>query len=276
MGRLLKASLFKLKKDITFRVTLFIGIGLAIFMTLIYLIIDKAANIVADTTTFSILLCTGQNLLVSSLSPSQNFGIAIPVNLISFIVLEFNHGLIRNKVIAGNSKGKIYISLFVSGLIFTFIVMILYALLNLGLGAIFGGFNPNGAILHGTFMGYCNPEFLFKTILATLFIYIFITSFTIFLATSIRSIGPCIPIVILTILMLFLVSTILPSISKNSAEVLRIINPLHILSSSSVNTDTHALYYTNEVFYPCLISNSIYAAIFFTVGFLIFRKRDIK
>ena len=44
-------------------------------------------------------VATGQSMLVFSMSPAQNFGIAIPINLAVFIVLEFTQGTIRNKVI---------------------------------------------------------------------------------------------------------------------------------------------------------------------------------
>ena len=102
MRNLFKAFLFRLRKDITFKVTLFIGIGLAVLFTLIYLAIDLAAKALAEGD-YQFMFCTGQNLFIGSLSPAQNYGLAIPVNLISFTVLEFTQGSIRNKIIAGIS-----------------------------------------------------------------------------------------------------------------------------------------------------------------------------
>ena len=109
MGNLFKAFLFKLRKDLTFRITLFIGLGLAVLMTLIYLGIDLVVKALEeDPSSYKFVFCTGQNLFINSLSPAQNFGIAIPINLITFTVLEFTQGTIRNKIIAGNSKTNIY------------------------------------------------------------------------------------------------------------------------------------------------------------------------
>ena len=112
MINLFRAFFFKLTKDLTFRITAIIGVGLAIVISLIFFAIDKVSG---DDGLFR--MASGQNLLITSLSPTQNFGLSVPINLITFTVLEFTQGTIRNKIIAGNSKGKIYASLFISGLI---------------------------------------------------------------------------------------------------------------------------------------------------------------
>ena len=108
MKRLFKAFLFKLTRDLTFRITLIIGAGMALLMTGIYLVIDLTAateGVLGDTK-----FLTGQTMLIASMSPAQNYGLAIPINVVSFICLEFTQGTIRNKIIAGNSKFKIYAS----------------------------------------------------------------------------------------------------------------------------------------------------------------------
>ena len=40
MGRLFKAFFFKLSRDLTFRIVLIIGAGIAFFVTALYLMID--------------------------------------------------------------------------------------------------------------------------------------------------------------------------------------------------------------------------------------------
>ena len=103
MARLMRAFFYRISKDITFKITLIVGAGMAVFMTLLYLILQSA---IGD----GVKMLSGQGMLISSFSPAQNFGIAIPINLISFIYLEFSQGSIRNKIIAGHSKVKIYAS----------------------------------------------------------------------------------------------------------------------------------------------------------------------
>ena len=102
MARLLKAFFFKLKRDLTFKITLIVGAATAIFTAIILMFMQEGKAL------------TGPTMLFTSLSPIQNYGFALPINLISFICLEFSQGSIRNKIIAGNSKLKIYISLCVS------------------------------------------------------------------------------------------------------------------------------------------------------------------
>lgn len=282
MGNLFKAFLFKLRKDLTFRITLFIGLGLAVLMTLIYFGIDMAVKALEENpSAYKFVFCTGQNLFINSLSPAQNFGIAIPINLITFTVLEFTQGTIRNKIIAGNSKTKIYFSLILSGLVFTFVLIITYSLLCLGLGSIFGGFDINGV----TMSGKLNPEFFWKLILLSVLAYILITVATIFFATLLRNVGPCIPIVILLLLGCYLISTIFNTIGllgeeikgiKVAAKVMEVINPLYSLSTLSSDPETGLLTITNEGFWWEIGNNIFYTGLFLGFGLLIFKKRDVK
>ena len=83
MGNLLKAFFFKLKSDLAFRITLFVGVGLAIFMTALFGIIDYLALKTADPGDVVIRFCTGQCLFAFSLVPTSNYGLAIPINLMT-------------------------------------------------------------------------------------------------------------------------------------------------------------------------------------------------
>ena len=273
MRNLLKAFFFKLTKDLTFKITLFIGLGLAIFLTLIYLAIDNMLVGVSDggEGMVNFKMCTGQGLFYASLSPAQNFGLAIPINLVSFTVLEFTQGTIRNKIIAGNSKQKIYLTLLISGIVFSLILLTAYSLLCTGLGSIFGGFDING-YTGGLTGGISSPEYFWKMIVVTIIIYITISVFTIFFATLIRNIGPVIPIVIVTIIFLNLSSSLVSFMPGDDFEILRnaikFINPLFAVSGGDPK-DT-------LTFVGCIVSNVIYTAAFGVGGLLLFKHRDVK
>ena len=171
MARLMRAFFYRISKDITFKITLIVGAGMAVFMTLLYLILQSA---IGD----GVKMLSGQGMLISSFSPAQNFGIAIPINLISFIYLEFSQGSIRNKIIAGHSKAKIYASLFLSGLVFAFSLLLVYVGLCTALGSIFGGFDPNGMAIAGTSsLGMLiTPAYLWRFVVLALFSYLTIVS----------------------------------------------------------------------------------------------------
>ncbi len=281
MHDLFKAFFFKLKRDLTFRITLFIGLGLAVALSVIFFLVDLVISNLGDTGEFIHMFGTGQNLLLFSLSPVQNFGLAIPINLICFIVLEFTHGTIRNKIIAGNSKAKIYLSLFLSGLVFTLALIVAYAGLSCALGCAFGKFDPNGTIFAGAGTGNIDPEYIWRFLLIALLCYISIAAFTTFFAALFRNIGPSIPVVIIVLMGLYMSAYIFGLLGDFAPEfnhALMYINPLYSLyaCTTKVVGETQVLKITDEAFFAGIGSNLIYTAIFVGFGTLIFAKRDVK
>ena len=286
MGNLLKAFFFKLRRDLTFRITLFIGLGLAVFMTAVYLLIDIGINNVLSMPEKQWIFCNGQTLLVTTLNPCQNFGLAIPINLITFTVLEFTSGTIRNKIITGNSKSKIYFSLFLSGLVFTFALIISYVGLCVGVASIIGKFNANGMIFTTLGTGNITPDFVWKLLVLGVLAYILITAATIFFATLFRNIGPCIPIVIILLMACYLSATIVAAISLTGLEentikfvcnAVRYINPLYSLTAYDISSgESTVISISNESFIIQAANNLIYTIAFLLGGWGIFIRRDVK
>ena len=277
MKDLFASFLFRLKKDLTFRITLFVGLGMAFVLAGVFYLIDHALGGMEG-----VKFCTGQNLLINSFSPSNNFGIAIPVNLITFTVLEFTQGITRNKIVAGNSKTKIYISYFLSGLVFTLVVLAGYVGLSVGLGSLLGGFDPNGLLMSGSSGGTSTPEYLIKFVISSLLMYVTICSLTIFFATLFRNIGPCIPVVIVMIMMLYF-SGMIASLMKDTegtevfVNVMKYVNPMYALNDASIlDSMKGTLAMADDTFIASIVNNSIYTIIFLLGGWLVFRKRDVK
>ena len=300
----MRAFFYRISKDITFKITLIVGAGMAVFMTLLYLILQNA---VGD----GMKMLSGQGMLISSFSPAQNFGIAIPINLISFIYLEFSQGSIRNKIIAGHSKSKIYASLFLSGLVFAFSLLIVYVGLCTALGSIFGGFDPNGMAVGGTTsLGMIvSPAYLWKFVILAFLSYLTIVSFTVFIATVFRSMGPSIPVVMLVVMGAYLIPMILGAISSGltmSAQatyveqyhqtptmeelrsydetvktfmditnVLKVVDPFYGIAATETTMEGVAVI-DNLTLFGGIASNIVYSTLFFLAGMNIFRKRDVK
>ena len=287
MKELFLAYLYKLRHDLTFRITLFIGGGLALLMTLLYF----GISFLLETN-----MIDGPSMLISSLSPVQNFGLAVPINLITFTVLEFNQGGIRNKIIGGHSKPQIYASIFLNGLVFTFALMIIYALLTFGLGSAFGAIysaiRPDDMAISAKYADY----YLLKMIIIAIVSYISIVSFTVFFSTLFRNVGPTIPVVIIALLVCYLGGSLVSVIAQSEEGLLwagRIIDPLYAFGANEY-IDAQGFYaseealdsmpieallstgMSNETFVSGIISNLVYTAIFFGGGILIFSKRDIK
>lgn len=293
MGRLIKAFFFKLSRDLTFRIILIIGAGLAFFMTGLYLLIDLGLNDLAGD---NIKFLTGPNMLLTSFNPVDNFGLAIPICLITFVCLEFSQGTIRNKIIAGHSKFKIYSALLISGLVLAFALVIVYAGLCTLLGTIFGGFDLNKPIMTITLTisgGYVDGLYIFQTLIVAMVVYICIVSFTVFFAALFRNIGPCIPVIVLVLMMLSLGGSIVNMLAEMPEEILdvrglvtfvKIVDPLYVISGGGVESkmfvenDTQKTYmsYETGAFIATIINNLVYAGLFYAGGALIFMKRDVK
>ena len=75
MSRLLKAFFYRMSKDLAFRITLIIGCGIALILSVILLVADLMMDMEG------IKLLTGHGMLTMSLNPAQNYGIAIPINV---------------------------------------------------------------------------------------------------------------------------------------------------------------------------------------------------
>ena len=216
MSRLIKAFFYKISKDITFKITLIIGGAIAILSAIIFLALDLAIDL------GSVKMLTGHGMLVTSLSPAQNYGIAIPINIVSFVVLEFTQGTIRNKIIAGHSKFKIYASLYISGLILGAALLFVYVGFLTLFGTIVGGFDVNiPTMLGASGMGISGSvEYIVKFVILALLTYTTIISYAVFIATSFRSMGPSIPLVLVAILGLFFIAVIYGSIVSINKEIL--------------------------------------------------------
>ena len=290
MGRLLKAFFFKLSRDLTFRIVLIIGAGIAFFITALYLIIDLGIEGLAGGE--SVKFLTGPNMLLTSLNPVDNFGLAIPICLITFICLEFTQGTIRNKIIAGHSKFQIYTALVISGLVLTFALLIVYTGICTLIGIIFGGFDLDNPIilLSMSISGaYAEPLYIVQMLIVAVVVYICIVSYTVFFAALFRNIGPCIPVVVIVLMMLALGGSIVAMIgevleSDTLVNVVKAIDPLYVISGGGSETsymivnDQPKTYVSLETssFVATIINNLVYAAAFYVGGAFIFMKRDVK
>lgn len=269
MSKLIKSSLYKLIRDWTFRITLIVGAALSVFMCLIYAGIDKIGTGTIGE------MCNGYQFYTSSLSPTQNFGLTVPINLIVFTIGEFNCGTIRNKIIAGNKKSLIYISLIITGIIFTLSLMIIYFAISVGLSSLIGGFKGE--------LPEINTDILYQYPLMGLCTYIFIVAFAILVSASIRSIGGCMPIVIIGIIFLYFLAFVpsLTNLIMDNQElttgmiIQQWTNPLcgfgslGIAGITSFKMDTSA-------FIASMVTPLYWSAILILLGIVVFNKKDVK
>lgn len=255
MFNILRASFYKLFRDKTFIVTTFIGLFLSIFIPLLFNLIG---------------MCTAGALLINSCSPSNSFGITVPINLAVFTINEFSNGTIRNKIIAGHSKAKIYLSLFITGLMFTFVLMVPFV----GLSCLFGFlFNGEGITSGISF------DFIWKFIVMAILSYIFITSFSILIATSIRGIGGTIPVLVISMVFLALMPLFAQGSDDTTRTIMSFINPVYYLGLySNILSSIFSSLITIDIVevIATAVSTLTLTAVCLIVGILEFNKRDVK
>ncbi len=214
MSRLLKAFFYRMSKDLAFRITLIVGCSIALILSVVLLVADLMLNME------DIKLLTGHGMLTMSLNPAQNYGIAIPINIAIFVGLEFTQGTIRNKIIAGHSKFEIYASLYISGLILGAALLFAYVGFLTIFGTIAGGFDVNVVTFLGTGFGAVTVEYIVRFVVLALLVYTTLISFSVFIATVFRSLGPSIPLVIVAVYGLYFIAMIVSTIVNVNKEIM--------------------------------------------------------
>lgn len=275
-----RSSLFRLFKDRTFKVTLIIGLIMAVALNLLYMLIGLGMDEVSD-------FCNGQKFFIESFNPGTGFGLLIPINLAIFTIGEFNNGTIRNKIIAGHRRSEIYFSILLSGIVFALILVIAYEIVSVGLGSIIGGFKIAKTVEEGTSNLFTDhkalftAEYLWKFPLMAVCGYIFIASFTIFFSMIIKSVGGTLSITIIAIVFLSLFGGIATS-AEELANV-KYFNPLSGLSINFLptlpiigNLIFNYTAITPEIFIPGLLVPLAWSIVLTILGIAIFKKEDIK
>ena len=261
MLKIIRASLYKLLKDRPFKIVLIIGGALAVIFSLFYhFLIPELGG--------------GYQSLMTSSSPTSNFGLAVPINLVIFIIGEFNYGTIRNKIIAGNRRFNIYIALFIMGLIYSLTLMTFYVGVSVGLSTILGGFYPEG------FVG--DPKTIASLIGATIMVYVTLTALSILTATAIRNMGGAITVTVLLMMFAF-ISGMIANLDVSFDSIgetikypvyIQLLNPLFF--HSVVSFASLGLGEVKDLLPLNIVSNAIYSAIFLALGIVIFNYRDVK
>ena len=262
MFKIIRASLYKLFKDRPFKITLIIGVSLAVVFSLAYHFILPEMG-------------SGYNMLISASSPSNNFGLAVPINLITFIIGEYNYGTIRNKMIAGNKRINIYIALFVMGLIYSLSMMTIYVGMSVGLSTILGGFYPKD-------LDPVSAKTILSIIGVTIMVYMTLTALSILAASAIRNIGGAITVTVLLIMLGYLVGMVITLNASLDFEaekttypvIAQILDP--IFFHSVVSLQTFGLGDISELLPLSLVSNGIYTTVFLAGGIALFQYRDVK
>ena len=277
MLRLIKTDLKRIIKDKLFLITLIIAVVFALMNPLIYKLLTVALGFEGEDMGMLGILISSKQLLFSSFSLSNNFGLMIPVFISIIICKDFSYGTIRNKIICGHSRVKVFFSIFISTCIILIGVILFHALLTFGISSIFFQYQAEP---------FTSKDFVYliESILFQLLNYMFISA----LITLLCMIGKNIGLSIVGYVAIMLISTIVGTIlsagiglaefSNLKELVLKILEVLLNINIFNNNTAVIGLvekYELKDILF-LILSPTIWSCLCLGVGILNFNKKDLK
>lgn len=276
MLRLLKVDLTRIIKDKLFIVICIIGgifaISTPIMMFVLLKIIGGENMELLEAFGLSV---TGKTLFFNSFSLTNNFGIILPIFVCVIIFKDFSYGTIKNKIICGHSRVKIFGSIFLSTFITLFSAILVHALLTLGLSLIFLPYQSEPFVFNDFL-------YLIESLGFLILAYLFISAVIAFISVFVKNVGLSIVCYLAFAILLTVVSSIVQvgigifMIEENQTlvDLLTFLNNINIFYSITGIIGKASSYSTSDVLYLTL-TPLISSALFGGLGLLRFVKKDI-
>lgn len=271
MRNLLKADLYRIFHDKAIYVGSII-IAIFEFLTaILFLIIKISASSMIENPVAAEELRNQFSfvaLLASSTSFTGNMGLVIFIISIVFLTREFSFGTIRNKVISGHSKTKIYLSTSITSII---IGSGLY-IVNLFTSIIFGLIFLGTGIITSTTLSQVCVGLLFAILLS-----FFFSLLACFYSMVIKTSGLSIVAYVASVLVIAGLSKVYELSSSFPKWVFTLceFNPIYQINLVASAMSDFSLY-TQEIVLIMSFSLVFYIAFITIIGALIFRKCDLK
>ena len=269
MNRLIKTDFKRFFKDKLFLVACIIAGVFAIITPLLYKVIFSFLDM--DLSEMGLIMDV-KTMFFSAFSLTNNLGLIAPIFIMIIISKDFSFGTIRNKIIKGHSRAKIFISLFIVSASILSIIMFAYAAIN-GLLTL-ALFSDLVNEITAKEVGYFMLSLLFE-----LLVMIFVASIMSFLATYMKNAGVAIVMYAALLLGLSAVTGII-QIAANFVENETLANAIKTLSLLNVfnNTTIIGMGTSYKLIDALMISLSsvIFTAMLLTLGIVGFNKKDLK
>lgn len=278
MTNLIKVDLKRILKDKLFLITIIIAVAFAFLTPLLYLVLFNVLEFEIEgpgleTIGFNV---SSKTLLFSAFSLSNNFGMILPIFISVIICKDFSYGTIRNKIICGNSRSKIFLSMFISSCIILCGVILAHALLTFGVSSIFFDYQE-GAFTYDDFL------YLIESIGLQMLVFIFIAAMISLFCTIAKNAGLSIVMniavmlgstLIVSILSIFV--PVLEVMSDNQAlvDVLNFVLDINVFGINMNVGLTQSYELTKAITY--IVAMTSQTALLIFLGLLNFNKKDLK
>lgn len=205
MKKLLKNDIYLLRKNFLFWILIILGVlftAFSIVQGVLFSNISSSMDVTSQPNggrpgggmmSFDM---TGKSIFTSSFSLSIGFTMIVAVILALLVAQQFINGNVRNKIISGNKKSSVYLSLIISHALSGIVILLGYGVIRLIFGSIVLGYDSE--------LAFNVTEFLYilQVFGLSLLVYIAVFSLCVWFATLTRTTGTSILCVIGFILLL--------------------------------------------------------------------------
>ena len=271
MLKLMKTDLVRVLKDKLFLIVCILGVVFAAITPLLYkgiaMIVPEAEALLGSMSPLS--------QFFAAFSLGNNFGLIAPIMIILILCKDFNHGTIRNKIIGGYSRLEIFASMFCVFAIVMVVLIVAHALLTLGLSmALF----PDAKL-------EMDGKYFAQSLYFVLLVYLFLAAFLAWMWASMKNTGLVIVTYVGAVFGLTMLSTVFVGVESllsakeiypNLQKALEIFQNCNLFYSSGLIGIGMDMEYTKREVLCYILSPIVCGGGLLTLGFLSFKKRDLK
>lgn len=271
---LVRSDLRRVAKDRLFLVVCILAAGFALVTPLLYMLLFSDMDPLLEEMTAGITMAKGQ--FFGAFSLGNNFGFIAPFLLVIILCKDFSYGTIRNKIISGHSRTRIFLSMYLTCATVLFCVAAFHAFLTLGIGLLF--FPYQSAPFTAGDLGY-----LFASLGFELLLYFCVAAILSWLCATMKNVGLVIVLYAAISLGLTMVATILQvgiSILEMEAGNETLVKVLTFLQNINIfnfyaTIGTGTSYEIKQILHLTLVP-AIGSAALLGLGILKFRRKDLK
>ena len=274
MRNLIKADLKRAWKDKLILVLFIVGGVFALTTPLLYKGIALLMNMEEMMEIEGLLgsQFNAKTLFFTSFSPSNNFGMILPIMVAIILCKDFGQGTVRNKIICGKSRTKIYFSLFSTCAILMCGFILAQAIVTLLVSLVL--FDYQATPFTAKDFGYLLASVGFEMI-----VYLFISALLMFFVVAMKNAGTAVVMYFVVNFFFLIVGSITQSIfmfadpTTSSYKVLEVVNNANMFTSLLIGGGVS---YTAKEVLSILIPNILLGGLLVFLGLRIFKKKDLK
>ena len=262
MKNLLKADFYRLSKNKLVYISIIVAFILPILIAaMIFGIKEFLNNIEPESSPMYDLMLNAHTVVSTTFSFANNFGIVLPVFATTIIIADITSGTIRNKLILGYNRHKIFFAHFIVTLTYCLTLIIVYASMTALFSSLFLG------------AGEISQEHMTSLVyfyILGFFAYVMVSAFATFLSLSTFSGVGSVILTVAFCLGIGLIATLFTMVDYSKFEYVVYAIPTFVTT----------VFQTREIsltmFLEGLASLLVFTALFYIAGTFIFNKKDLK